>query len=188
MNYLNALANYDKQDRTLIKSKIKHDNMTKPINETFGIAIIYNNKLLLAHPTNASWWGSYTIPKGHREGRESTSQTAIRETKEETGIEIKPNQLSEDNLRTLDYKDKADKRHILKYYILHIDSLAEIGLEAERIPKRQLQQEEIDYAGFLDLDSAKLRILKYHLPISELIKPVFFCLIKNRKMKWMQNQ
>ena len=53
-----------------------------------GLAIIYQNKILLVKPTNARWWKSYGIPKGHVEEDESTIDAAIREVKEEVGIDI----------------------------------------------------------------------------------------------------
>ena len=57
--------------------------------ESAGLLIIQDNKILLAHPTNAPWYGSYTIPKGKVEDGETYIDTAIRETKEERYAEIK---------------------------------------------------------------------------------------------------
>jgi len=62
-----------------------------------GLAIIYDNKVLLAHTTNRGWYGSYGIPKGGIEKGESKIQAAIRETKEEVGISVPKNLI--DNFR-----------------------------------------------------------------------------------------
>ena len=54
-----------------------------------GIVLIYNNRILLCHPTNSKWIKTYSIPKGKKEkNNETLLETAIRETKEETGIDL----------------------------------------------------------------------------------------------------
>ena len=36
-----------------------------------GLLIIHDNKILLVHPTNAPWYGTFSIPKGEvEEGEE----------------------------------------------------------------------------------------------------------------------
>ena len=44
-----------------------------------GLAIIYDNKILLAHTTSRGWYGSYGIPKGGIDKGESKLDAAIRE-------------------------------------------------------------------------------------------------------------
>ena len=51
-----------------------------------GLLILHNNKILLIHPTNAPWYGTYSIPKGKLEKDETIIQAAIRETEEEIEI------------------------------------------------------------------------------------------------------
>ena len=50
--------------------------------------IVCNDEILLIHPTNANWVVSYQIPKGMIEDFESPLDTAIRETKEEIGLDF----------------------------------------------------------------------------------------------------
>ena len=61
--------------------------------KTCGIYLINKNgNLLILHPTNASEFGSWSIPKGEPDEKDgSFLDTAIRETFEETGIKINTN-------------------------------------------------------------------------------------------------
>ena len=50
-----------------------------------GTFTIDNNKVLMIKHKNGGHWA---FPKGHMEDKESKQQTAIRETREETGIDV----------------------------------------------------------------------------------------------------
>lgn len=54
-----------------------------------GVLIIKNNTVLLARRKNAHGAGEYAFPGGHLEFGESFEDCAVRETAEETGIDIK---------------------------------------------------------------------------------------------------
>ena len=59
------------------------------MNETCGVFILNErDEVLICHPTGASW-KQWSIPKGLREPDESHEEAAIRETREETGLEVK---------------------------------------------------------------------------------------------------
>ena len=132
-----------------------------------GIVIIKDNKILLCHPTNASWNGKYSIPKGGLEKGESNINAAIRETSEEVGILITENMIDKEKEYFIDYNDKNGKIYKrVYYYIVKIDNLPDI------LPKEQLQIEEVDWAGFLDYETAKKKIFWRFNPILDLIKPV----------------
>ena len=51
-----------------------------------GCIIIKNNKVLLVYEKNRNFWG---FPKGHMEEGESEIQTALKEVKEEVGLDVK---------------------------------------------------------------------------------------------------
>ena len=139
-----------------------------------GVAIVYNNKILLVHPTNASWKKpTLGIPKGKVEPGEDILTAAIRELREETGIEASPRILAESEPHVVDLYDKSGKiEKQLIYFLYEISDLSEIGLQTERVPKSQLQLEEVDWAGFMSPDEAypmtnrsQLIILDRHLNI-----------------------
>jgi ADP-ribose pyrophosphatase YjhB (NUDIX family) len=132
-----------------------------------GILFIYNNKLLLAHPTGNSWYGTYGYPKGRLDAGETPWDAALRETEEEIGIKAPVNLLSKAP-HELNYTIKKKGTKIYKtsyYFICKINDLSEIGLDKEVVPKNQLQLDEIDWAGFVDYKEAKKRLGKVFQPL-----------------------
>jgi len=116
-----------------------------------GLLIIYDNKILLVHPTNAPWYGTYSIPKGKVEEDETYIEAAIRETEEEVGIKIKPKYIDKKPYK-IQYKN--EKGYVYKeliYFLVNLDK--EITID-----KNNLQKREIDWAGFVDKDEAMSRI------------------------------
>ena len=124
-----------------------------------GLAIIYDNKILLAHTTSRGWYGSYGIPKGGIDKGESKLDAAIRETREEVGITI-PKNLIDKTEHTFTVSTKKYGNKIVYYYIVQILNLSQIRLKDLKVPKKQLQLEEVDWAGFLDYKEATKRIMK----------------------------
>ena len=125
--------------------------------QSAGLAIIYQNKILLVKPTNARWWKSYGIPKGHVEEGESTIDAAIREVKEEVGIEIPKFMIGEEHELFYTKKEKQWKR--IAYFYVLISDLADIGLTSEILPKEMLQLEEVEWAGFVPFEEARSRMI-----------------------------
>ena len=137
---------------------------------TAGVAIIYDNRILLIHPTGASWQrGTCGIPKGRLEAGEDPIEGAIRELREETGITISSDQLDPEPNRVDFYQGNKISGHLV-YFICKINSLDEIGLESDRLTKSQLQLEEVDWGKFVTAEEAypitsrgQLIILDRHL-------------------------
>lgn len=127
-------------------------------NDTAGIAIVLKAEtgpmILLVHPTNSSWQKpTMGIPKGRLEVGESPEDAAFRETFEETGISISRSQV-EPGIHTVEvWKDQTFKNNIY-YLICQIEDPSEIGLSGTRVPASQLQTDEIDWAGFIDINEA----------------------------------
>lgn len=128
--------------------------------QSAGLAIIYNGLILLGHTTGRGWYGSYGIPKGGIEDGEDNMSAAIRETFEEVGVKVPRNLIdpTEHTFVVTSRKYKFNKT--VYYYVVKIDSLSQIGLREIKIPKSQLQVEEIDWAGFLSYSEASKRIMK----------------------------
>lgn len=120
-----------------------------------GIAIIWNQKILLTHPTKAPMFETWSIPKGAIEENETIKEAALRETREEVGICIDPDQIINEPI-LVEYTNKTNiifkKVYIYFYYI---KSLSEISLKHDIVLASQLQRKEVDIALFFDKESAK---------------------------------
>jgi 8-oxo-dGTP pyrophosphatase MutT (NUDIX family) len=115
-----------------------------------GILFIYNGKALLCHPTKAKWTNTFGPPKGGIESGESALDAAIRECREEASILVNPSLIDPNKSTTIDYKTKNGKTFKkVTLFIVKINSLNDIGMENEIIPKEKLQAEEVDWCGFV---------------------------------------
>jgi 8-oxo-dGTP pyrophosphatase MutT (NUDIX family) len=131
-----------------------------------GIAIVYDGKILLVHPANGSWVKPIMgIPKGGIEPGEDILEAALRELNEETGISLSADKLDLD-IQTVHVFDKnGNPKHALHYFVCKIKDLSEIGLDSLAVPKTQLQKEEIDWAGFVNIKEAYGKVSKAQLII-----------------------
>jgi predicted NUDIX family NTP pyrophosphohydrolase len=135
--------------------------------QSAGLAIIYDNKVLLGHTTGRSWYASYGIPKGGLEDGESNIDAAIRETFEEVGIKVTKKMI---DLLEYSFNVSFNKnKKIVYYYIVKINDLKDIGLSSLVIPKSQLQVKEIDWAGFLSYQEASPRIMQSQKPLLNIL-------------------
>jgi 8-oxo-dGTP pyrophosphatase MutT (NUDIX family) len=130
-----------------------------------GIIIRFNNKLLLCHPTNASKTNRYSFPKGTINDDESLIECAIRECFEEVGIKINETSISSHYVVNYTKKNTAKIVKQVNLFLVDIESLAEIRLQTEVIPKKQLQLDEIDWAGFLNKKECDLKAFWRFKPI-----------------------
>jgi 8-oxo-dGTP pyrophosphatase MutT (NUDIX family) len=134
---------------------------------TAGVAIKYMNNILLIHPSNSSWHkNTLGIPKGKIEKGEDPIEAAIRETQEETGILINPNQLiGSEMLECYRYDKEGKATGQLLYFNMEISDLSEIGLYDVKVPKEQLQLKEVDWAGFVPISDAYSLIERFQMII-----------------------
>lgn len=120
--------------------------------ESAGLLIIQNNKILLAHPVKKKLrYGTYTIPKGKLEEGETHIQAAIRETKEEIGVDIDINNIDK-TPHVIYYTDEDDIVYkTVTYFLVY---------PKERIIlyKKKFDKSEIDWAGFIDKSEGMMRI------------------------------
>jgi ADP-ribose pyrophosphatase YjhB (NUDIX family) len=119
--------------------------------ESAGLLILQDNKMLLAHPTRAPWYGTYTIPKGKVEDGESYIDAALRETKEEVGIDIDTKDI-DPNYKVINYTDSKNRIYKKVMYFIAKPS---IPIE---IDKSKLDKREVNWVGFVDKDDAMDRI------------------------------
>ncbi|WP_077622929.1 NUDIX hydrolase [Sediminibacillus massiliensis] len=84
-----------------------------------GLILTDGEKFLGCHSTG-NWF--YDLPKGEIDSQESPEQTCIRETREETGLDISKEKLFD--LGIFDYNPKKD----LHLFLLRVEQLPDITL------------------------------------------------------------
>ena len=103
-----------------------------------GCIIIENNKVLLVYEKNGNFWG---FPKGHMEKGENEIETALREVKEEVGLDV-------------EIIDK-EKRYILNYIIRdEIDKTTVLYLAIPKNKEIVMQESEIKKVKWCDFEEA----------------------------------
>ena len=101
-----------------------------------GCIIIENDKVLLIKQNNGVWG----FPKGHVEGNETEFETAIREVKEETNIDV---------------EITNDKRYVVEY-ITNKGAYKQVVFFRAKSLKNEIkpQEEEISEIKWADFDEA----------------------------------
>lgn len=112
-----------------------------------GLVVIYQDKILLVRQAEDKNGHHLSIPKGLINPDELPLQTAIRETFEETGIRVSPDDINAKPF-LMNIETKAFQRRII-YFI------AKIGKCPDVIP---VDQKEIRWAGFLNYTEAEKRL------------------------------
>lgn len=103
-----------------------------------GCIIIENNKVLLVYEKNGNFWG---FPKGHMEKGENEIETALREVKEEVGLDV-------------EIIDK-ERRYILNYIIRdEIDKTTVLYLAIPKNKEIVMQESEIKKVKWCDFEEA----------------------------------
>jgi 8-oxo-dGTP pyrophosphatase MutT (NUDIX family) len=152
-------------DLKQIKNYSEFINEQLKVKRSAGIAIVWQGQVLLAHTTGRNFKTGYGIPKGGIDPGETELQAAIRETFEEVGIKV-PKKLIDRNPHTFAVTSRKYKYNkIVTYFIAEIDSLEQIGLKEPKVPKSQLQIEEVNDARFLDRNTASNVIMKSQIDL-----------------------
>jgi len=135
-----------------------------------GIALVRGTKILLVHPTGASWQKrTVGIPKGSIKDGETELEAALRETFEETGILLTASQI-EPTIHSVTVYSGQKPVGVIHYAICRISDPAEVGLTSDRVPKSQLQLTEIDWAGFVEIEKAYDKMVYSQLIILDRVK------------------
>jgi 8-oxo-dGTP pyrophosphatase MutT (NUDIX family) len=136
------------------------------------IIVLKNEKVLICHPSNNDkWFGSYSFPKGGIDEGETIKQAALRELFEETSVKLDESKISKEPL-VLDYMNYKKKDVVYKkiyLFTMYINDISEIGLDSEVIPSDKLPFGEIDWAGFISKEEAKLRLFHRSVPVIDKI-------------------
>lgn len=118
-----------------------------------GCIITKNNKVLLVYEKRGNFWG---FPKGHMEEGETEIETALREVKEEVGIDVKIN---------------PEKRYAINYIIGNeIDKTTVLYLATPITEDVVMQEAEIENFKWCSYEEA-LETLKFD-NLKELFKEV----------------
>lgn len=94
-----------------------------------GCIIIKNKKVLLVYEKNRNFWG---FPKGHMEEGENEVETALREVKEEVGLDVEIDVTKRYSLNYI-IRDEIDKTTILYIAIPKNENLKKQESEIEDI-------------------------------------------------------
>ena len=140
----------------LVKESLLEDVYQEPkqvkMELTAGLVVIQKGSILLVHPKGSSWYGTYSIPKGHIEEGEKILDAALRETREETGLMIDKSDIIDPEPKFIDYKDKRGTTYKRVYfYIVNPKNLIEKAAIST-------DNEEVDWAGFILEKKAHSRI------------------------------
>lgn len=129
-----------------------------------GLVLIDGQRILLCHPTRAPWRGTYTIPKGEIAPGETELEAALRETREEIGVDVPPELARPGGV--VDYVDRRGR--LFKQVVWFLVDASALGLP-DVLPRERLQLDEVDWAGFLSREAAEERIFHRFLPLLDLL-------------------
>lgn len=102
-----------------------------------GCIIIKDEKVLIVYEKNRNFWG---FPKGHMEEGENEIETALREVKEEVGLDVEIDE---------------SKRYVLNYIIRdEIDKTTVLYVAVPKNDNVQKQESEIEDAKWCGFDEA----------------------------------
>ena len=124
------------------------------VRRSAGLAIIYNNMILLAKTAGRKNKKSWGIPKGGIEEGEDKIEAAIRETYEELGIKVSRNMVQKTEREFFVNAKKWGYVKYIAYFVVEINDLSQIGLKGLEVPKRQLDTKEISHARFMSYSEA----------------------------------
>ena len=133
-----------------------------------GLAIVYQKKLLILHPTNHRWNDGYSIPKGKLEKGEEPIDAAIRETYEEAGIQVPRELVGDEGVVIVYRKGKESKGKSYKrvhWFRVDIEDLSQLGIDSEILDQENLSLREVDWGGFIGGSELREKIFWRFLPI-----------------------
>lgn len=131
----------------------------KKVETCAGIALINKGRIFLIRPSFDSIPQNYGIPKGHIEPGEDSETAALREFKEETGIDLSNKNI--EFLTTVSTKIGKNAIKVVHVYKVHGDG-------TERFISSNLRENgtpENIYGGYMLFKTAKQLITTFQIPI-----------------------
>lgn len=127
-----------------------------------GVAITYDDKILMVHPKGVRPHTHWGVPKGKREPGESIEETACREVQEEVGIKLDPKRVKELPRYVVHYHpaNNRSKKAYKKIVVFHLEvsGPGDVGLQQDQVPLAQIKYDENDMARFMTRAEAEERI------------------------------
>lgn len=141
--------------------------MIKKMIVSAGVAITYQDKILLIHPNGAMPHAKWGIPKGKQEPGEELYETASRELAEEVSIYVSPDILKALPQHGIKYRPARGGKsyktiHAFHY---HIQDLSQIGLKSLQVPISQIKYDENDMGRFMTYQEAADRMFWKQRPL-----------------------
>ncbi len=135
-------------------------------------------KVFLVHPGGPFWakkedvaWG---ISKGLVEEGEDLKETAIREVKEELGVDI-----NVDISKLVDLGHEKQRSNKTVYAFAYLTDFGDIDVKSNTIyiewPPRsgkQMEIPEVDKGKWFDLETAETKVMSYQLPFLKKLKEI----------------
>jgi predicted NUDIX family NTP pyrophosphohydrolase len=131
--------------------------------KTCGVLITDGINLLICHPTNETRWD---IPKGRQDANEDDITTAIRETREETGLIISQEQLT--LLGTWLYKPGKELTLFL-YLTKNMPAITTLVCSTNVITNTNSKFPEMDAYNILPFEEA---VLKFNQELRKIIESI----------------
>jgi len=125
----------------------------------FGFIVKSKDKYLICHPFASKWKdGFWSLPKGHAKPGETELESALRETKEETGIDLEKQKGKISKLGTFAYPN--GKKQITIFLFEGEDSLRFKKASCQSLITRGKNKgkPEIDLCTWVSLKEAKAKL------------------------------
>ena len=129
------------------------------------VVIIENNKILLTKQ-----WNGYSLVGGGVEKGESLEDTIVRETKEETGLDIVPNKMFYNTFRFFQRKPDTQPVQAFQFYFSHKKIIGTINNKAITESEKDYTNGLAEWVDLKDIDKINFR---HSVDLKEILQAYF---------------